>query len=315
MCASPRTDQISRLTAFAPRGCRPVCRVLTSSGLHVAPSGYYAARNRPPSHRAVSDAVVEKRLQALREQPFNATLGSRKTWRLLNTTEPTLPVARCTVERRMRALGMVGIGPGRSIRTTRPAACSRQPADLVRRDFTAEHPNLRWVVDFTYVRTWSGFCYTAFVMDLYSRRIVGWSTFSRMDTDFVLSALEHAVWQRKDRDGRSLAGLVHHSDHGSQYLSIRYTGRLLSEGIEASTGAVGSSYDNAAAEALNKSYKCELVWTRSWKGRDDLEAATASWVEWYNHTRPHRTNPDELPPATVEDRYYDHTTTPASAAA
>ena len=296
-------------------GVEPICRVLSDSGVQIAPSSYYAARKRPPCARTVSDAALDERLRDLRSQPFNAALGSRKTWRLLNSQAGVASVARCTVERRMRALGMVGIGPGRSIRTTRPAACSRLPEDLVGRDFTATHPNQRWVVDFTYIRTWSGFCYTAFVMDLYSRRVVGWATSSRMDTDFVLGALEQSIWQRKDREGRPLAGLVHHSDHGSQYLSIRYTDRLMDEGIDASTGAVGSSWDNAAAEALNKSYKRELIWTRAWKGRDDLEAATSAWVDWYNHTRPHRTNPAELPPAAVEHRYYDHTITAAATAA
>ena len=169
-------------------------------------------------------------------------------------------MARCTVERRMRALGLTGAGPGRTVRTTGPAKGNPVPDDLLRRDFTAARPDRRWVVDFTYVPTWSGFCYTAFVMDLFSRRIVGWATSSRLDTDFVLGALEQAIWQRKHRDGGDLEGLVHHSDHGSQYLSIAYTGRLVDEGIEASAGAVGSSYDNAAAEALNKSYKRELVW-------------------------------------------------------
>ena len=165
--------------------------------------------------------------------------------------------------------------------------------------------------------TRSGFCYTAFVMDLFSRRIVGWATSARMDTDFVLSALEHAIWTRKERGGADLEGLVHHSDHGSQYLSIAYTRRLVQEGIEASAGAVGSSYDNAAAEALNKSYKRELVWRDGpWKDRDDLETATAQWVNWYNRTRPHRANPDDLPPAAAEHRYnHNHTTTTAAAPA
>lgn len=285
-------------------GVEPICATLTSAGCSIAPSTFYAARNRPPSRRAVSDAVVDSRISALRaSNALNATLGSRKTWRLLNAQEPAHPVARCTVERRMRALGLSGVGPGRSIRTTRPARCTQQPTDLLRRDFTADAPNRRWVVDFTYVRTWSGFCYTAFVMDLYSRTVVGWSVSTVMDTSFVLSALEQAVWTRSSREGRSLKGLVHHSDHGSQYLSIRYSERLASEGIEASTGKVGSSYDNAAAEALNKSYKQEVIWRRSWPGRDEVEKATAQWVSWYNSTRPHRANPNDMPPAIVEALY------------
>lgn len=165
----------------------------------------------------MSDAVVDERLRALREQSFNAALGSRKTWRLLNTAEPALRVARCTVERRMRALGMVGIGPGRPMRTTRPAACSRQPEDLVRRDFTAEHPNQRWVVD---VRLHPHLVRVLLhgLRDGASTRAGSWGGRppAGRGTDFVLSALEQAVWQRKDCDGRSLAGLVHHSDHGSK---------------------------------------------------------------------------------------------------
>lgn len=297
-------------------GVEPICTVLTESGCRIAPSTYYAARSRPPSKRSISDAALDERILALRAEPFNATLGSRKTWRLLNARQEGPGVARCTVERRMRALGLTGAGPGRTVRTTGPAKGNPVPDDLLRRDFTAARPNRRWVVDFTYVPTWSGFCYTAFVMDLFSRRIVGWATSSRMDTDFVLGALEQAIWQRKHRDGGDLEGLVHHSDHGSQYLSIAYTGRLVDEGIEASAGAVGSSYDNAAAEALNKSYKRELVWRDGpWKDRDDLETATAQWVNWYNRTRPHRANPDDLSPAAAEHRYHrNHTTTAAAPA-
>ncbi|MBF0695866.1 DDE-type integrase/transposase/recombinase [Actinomyces bowdenii] len=149
----------------------------------------------------------------------------------------------------MPALGISGIGPGRKIRTTRPAACAAMPPDLLGRELTAAGPDQRWAVDFTYVHTWSGFCYTAFVMDLFSRRIVGWSTSTTTGTDFVLGALEHAIWQRKERQRTSIKGVVHHWDHGTQYLSIRYSQRLAQEQIQASTGAVGSSYDNAAAEA------------------------------------------------------------------
>ena len=221
-------------------------------------------------------------------------------------------MARCTVERRMRALGLSGAAPGRKPRATGPAEGDRAPATCC----AATSPPPARTADgwstCAHVPTRSGFCYTAFVMDLFSRRIVGWATSSRMDTDFVLGALEQAIWQRKHRDGGDLEGLVHHSDHGSQYLSIAYTGRLVDEGIEASAGAVGSSYAGAAAEALGKSYKRELVWRDGpWKDRDDLETATAQWVNWYNRTRPHRANPDDLSPAAAEHRYnHNHTTTP-----
>ena len=261
---------------------------------------------------------MDERILALRDEPFNATLGSRKTWRLLNTRQEGPGVARCTVERRMRALGLSGAAPGRKPRATGPAEGDRAPTGLLRRDFTATGPNRRWVVDFTHVPTWSGFCYTAFVMDLFSRRIVGWATSARMDTDFVLGALEQAIWQRKHRDGGDLEGLVHHSDHGSQYLSIAYTGRLVDEGIEASAGAVGSSYAGAAAEALGKSYKRGARSGATAPGRTAPTpgTATARWVDWYNRTRPHRANPDDLSPAAAEHRYnHNHTTTTAAAPA
>ena len=167
------------------------------------------------------------------------------------------------------------------------------------------------MVDFTYVPTWSGFCYTAFVMDLFSRRIVGWATGSRMDTDFVLGALEQAIWQRKHRDGGDLEGLVHHSDHGSQYLSIAYTGRLVDEGIEASAGAVGSSSRPWASPTSASSSGA----TAPGRTATTPGAATAQWVNWYNRTRPHRANPDDLSPAAAEHRYHrNHTTTAAAPA-
>ena len=186
-------------------------------------------------------------------------------------------MARCTVERRMRALGLTGAGPGRTVRTTGPAKGNPVPDDLLRRDFTAARPNRRWVVDFTYVPTWSGFCYTAFVMDLFSRRIVGWATSSRMDTDFVLGALEQAIWTRKHRDGGDLEGLVHHSDHGSQYLSIAYTGRLVDEG----TGRLGRSRGLLLRQRRRRGPQQVLqargpFWRDGpWKDRDDIETATA----------------------------------------
>lgn len=261
----------------------------------------------------MSDAAVDERILALRDEPFNAALGSRKTWRLLNTRQEGPGVARCTVERRMRALGLTGAGPGRTVRATGPAEGDRAPDDLLRRDFTATGPNRRWVVDLRpradpvgvlVARRSSWTCTPAASSAGPPARARG--------TDNAGSTLEHAIQARKERGGADLEGLVHHSDHGSQYLSIAYTRRLVQEGIEASAGAVGSSYDNAAAEALNKSYKRELVWRDGpWKDRADPETATAQWVNWYNRTRPHRANPDDLPPTTAEHRYnHNHTTTP-----
>ena len=213
----------------------------------------------------------------------------------------------------MRALGLSGAAPGRKPRATGPAKGDRAPTGLLRRDFTATGPNRRWVVDLRpradlvgvlVARRSSWTCSPAGSSAGPPARAWG--------TDNAGSALEHAIQARKERGGADLEGLVHHSDHGSQYLSIAYTRRLVQEGIEASAGAVGSSYDNAAAEALNKSYKRELVWRDGpWKDRDDLETATAQWVNWYNRTRPHRANPDDLSPAAAEHRYHrNHTTTP-----
>jgi putative transposase len=236
-------------------------------------------------------------------------------WKALGRAFPDEPVARCTVERRMRALGLQGASNARSTRTTRPTPGTPCPADQLGRDFHADAPNQRWVADITYVPTWTGFAYVAFVMDLYSRRIVGWRVSNTLRTDLALDALEHALWNRR-REGRDLTGLIHHSDRGSQYLSIRYTERLAESGIESSVGSKGDSYDNAAAEALNKLYKKELIWRGApWKSRDAVELATLEWVDWYNNSRLHSTCGD-VPPTELETDYYtDHTApTPADAA-
>lgn len=212
----------------------------------------------------------------------------------------------------MRALGLQGVSPARSTRTTRPRAADQRPDDLLRRDFTAPAPNRRWVADITYVATWAGFCYVAFVMDLFSRRIVGWRVSASLRTDLALDALEQAIWQRR-RAGHEMENLVHHSDHGSQYLAIAYTQRLKEAGIEASVGSVGDSYDNAAAEALNRLYKKELIWRQGpWTGLDAGEYATLEWVDWYNNRRLHSWCNDR-PPAEHEDLYYATTTPPTSA--
>lgn len=213
----------------------------------------------------------------------------------------------------MRALALAGVPNARTTRTTRPATCQPSPADALRRDFTAQAPDRRWVADITYVATWAGFVYVAFVMDLYSRRIVGWRVSNSLRTDLALDALEHGMWLRR-RQGRDLTQLVHHSDKGCQYLSIRYTERLAEAGIEASVGSTGDSYDNAAAEALNKLYKKELIWRRGpWTGLDAVELATMEWVDWYNTTRLH-SYCDDAPPVEFEDCYYaEQTTAPAPA--
>lgn len=235
--------------------------------------------------------------------------GARKVWVMLRRLYPDEPIARCTVERRMRALGLAGVSNARSTTTTRQPKTASYPGDLVQRDFTADAPDTRWVADITYVPTWSGFVYVAFVMDLFSRMIVGWRVDTTLRTDLALDALEHALWERK-RKNRNIDQLIHHSDKGSQYVSIAYTERLREAGMESSVGSTGDSYDNAAAEALNKLYKKEVVWREGpWTGRDAVEFATLEWVHWYNHTRPHSYCKD-LAPAQLEEHYYSETSRP-----
>lgn len=213
----------------------------------------------------------------------------------------------------MRALGLAGVPNSRSTRTTRPSPGAPCPRDALQRDFSALAPNTRWVADITYVATWVGFVYVAFVMDLYSRRIVGWRVSTSLRTDLALDALEQGIWTRK-QEGRDLTCLTHHSDKGSQYLSIRYTERLAEAGIEASVGSTGDSYDNAAAEALNKLYKKEVIWRQGkWTGQEAVEMATLEWVDWYNHERLHSYCSD-IPPIEYEAEYYaEQTTGPAPA--
>lgn len=291
-------------------GVEPICRTLATAEVPIAPSTFYARKSRPPSARATSDAAVDARIRQVHATNYGV-YGARKVWKALNRQPGHDPVARCTVERRMRALGLRGVAPQRSIRTTRPRKADARPGDLLGRDFTAQAPNRRWVADITYVSTWAGFVYVAFVLDLYSRRIVGWRVAPTLRTDLALDALEHAIWQRT-RAGHSLTELIHHSDHGSQYLAIRYTERLKDARIEASVGSVGDSFDNAAAEALNRLYKKELIWPRGpWSGLDAVEYATLEWVDWYNQRRLHSYCGD-IPPAEHEATYYAHNTPPAS---
>jgi putative transposase len=227
--------------------------------------------------------------------------GARKVWRQLR--REGIEVARCTVERLMRHQNLRGVVRGKTRRTTIPAEVAARPADLLDRDFTATAPNQRWVADITYVATWAGFVYVAFISDLFSRRIVGWRASTSLRADLALDALEHAVWQRT-RDGADLGGLIHHSDRGVQYLAIRYTERLAEIGAVASVGSVADSYDNAAAESLIGLYKTELIRQRGpWRGLDQVELATLEWVDWFNHRRLHSACGD-IPPAEHEDHYY-----------
>jgi putative transposase len=255
-------------------GVEPICRQL-----QVAPASYYAARRRPHSARRVRDEALKVKLRHVHAAHFGV-YGARKLWRQLQ--REGIGVARCTVERLMRELGLTGVVRGKPKRTTVADERAPQPADLVERDFRAAAPNRLWVADLTYVRTWSGFAYVAFIIDVYSRHIVGWQASRSLHADLALDALEQALWTR----GGPLDGLIHHSDRGVQYLSVRYTERLAEVGAVRSVGSRGDSYDNALAESVNGLYKAELVYRRGpWRGLEDLELATLGWVDWFNHRR------------------------------
>jgi putative transposase len=289
-------------------GVEPICRVLTEHGAKIAPSTYYAARCRRPCPRAVRDAELLARIREVHEANYGV-YGARKVWRQL--LRDGVPVARCTVERLMRQAGLAGVVRGTRKRTTCPDPSAARPEDLVQRQFVAQRPNQLWVVDFTYVATWSGFAYVAFCVDVYSRMITGWRASRSMTTDLVLDALEMGIWARA-RDGHDLAGLVHHSDAGSQYTSIRYTERLAAAGARPSIGTVGDSYDNAMAETIIGLFKTELIRRRGpWRGLDDLEIATLEWVDWFNNRR--LLEPiGNIPPAETEATYYRTTMPTAS---
>jgi putative transposase len=282
----------------ASYGVEPMCRVL-----HIAPSTYWehAARQADASRRPVrqqqDDAMVDhiQRVWDANRQVY----GARKVWRQLGRED--IEVARCTVERLMRRLGLRGVIRGKPVRTTWPDAAMPCPLDRVNRQFQASRPNELWVSDFTYVSSWQGFVYVAFVIDVYARRIVGWRCSSSMRSDFVLDALEQALWERKPSHQDRL---VHHSDRGSQYLSIRYTERLAEAGIEPSVGSIGDSYDNALAETINGLYKAEVIHRRSsWQTKESVELATLEWVAWFNHHRLLEPIGD-IPPAEAEQNYY-----------
>jgi len=269
-------------------GVEPICRVL-----QVAPSSYYAAKVRPPSARALRDAQLKLDIARVHAANFGV-YGVRKLWRALRREGRA--IGRDRVSRLMAALGLAGVSRAKSIRTTQPAPVGGRPADLVERVFSAPAPNRLWVADLTYVWTVSGFCYTAFIVDAFSRRIVGWRVAASLRAELALDALEMAIWARGD----DLAGLVHHSDRGVQYLAIRYTERLADAGAVTSVGSKGDSYDNALAESVNALYKAELIrQRRSWRTVADVELATAAWVDWWNQRRLHGACGD-IPPVEFE---------------
>jgi transposase InsO family protein len=269
--------------------------------LQIAPSTYYNFKLKQKfpdkrSDREQSDALYRVEIQRVWDANFQV-YGARKVWHQLR--REGYSVARCTVERLMRSMGLQGAVRGKVKRTTFPSKENRDPFDLVQRNFTATRPNQLWVADFTYVATWAGFVFVAFIIDVFSRMIVGWRASTSMNAELTLDALEQAIWAR-DISGK----LIHHSDHGSQYLSIRYSERLAEAGIEASVGSVGSAYDNALAETINGLYKTEVIRKRGpWKNLEAVEYATLEWVHWFNNVRLFEPI-GSIPPAELEKAYY-----------
>ena len=274
-------------------GVGPVC-----SELHIAPSTYYHCqqqRHHPDkrSARVQRDDWLKREIQRVYDENHQV-YGVRKVWRQL--LREGIRVARCTVARLMAVMGLAGVLRGKKVRTTvsRKAVAA---GDRVNRQFVAERPDQLWVADFTYVSTWQGFVYVAFIIDVFAGYIVGWRVSSSMETTFVLDALEQALWARRP------SGTIHHSDKGSQYVSLAYTQRLKEAGLLASTGSTGDSYDNAMAESINGLYKAEVIHRKSWKNRAEVELATLTWVDWYNNRRL-LGRLGHTPPAEAEKAYY-----------
>ncbi|EIY0318237.1 TPA: IS3 family transposase [Escherichia coli] len=284
----PLLDKLRKLY-----GVGPVC-----SELHIAPSTYYHCqqqRHHPDkrSARAQRDDWLKREIQRVYDENHQV-YGVRKVWRQL--LREGIRVARCTVARLMAVMGLSGVLRGKKVRTTvsRKAVVA---GDRVNRQFVAERPDQLWVADFTYVSTWQGVVYVAFIIDVFAGYIVGWRVSSSMETTFVLDALEQALWARRP------SGTVHHSDKGSQYVSLAYTQRLKEAGLLASTGSTGDSYDNAMAESINGLYKAEVIHRKSWKNRAEVELATLTWVDWYNNRRLLE-RLGHTPPAEAEKSYY-----------
>ncbi|MEY4482907.1 MAG: hypothetical protein RL693_359 [Verrucomicrobiota bacterium] len=279
-------------------GVEPICKILP-----IAPSTWYdhATKRRDPSKlsaRACRDSALKSEITRIHAENFGV-YGARKVWRQMG--RENISVARCTVERLMKSMELQGAVRGKKVKTTISDKASPCPQDLVNRQFHAPAPNRLWLSDFTYVSTWGGFVYVAFVIDAFARRIVGWKASRTANAEFVLDALEQALHDRRPVSGD---GLVHHSDRGSQYVSIKYTGRLADAGVEPSVGTVGDSYDNALAETVNGLYKTEVIWRRGpWKSFEQVEYATLEWVDWFNHRR--LLEPiGNIPPAEAEARFY-----------
>lgn len=296
-----------RLVEGTKLGVEPICEVLRDAGVQIAPSTYYAAKTRPPSARAVRDAELVEEIAACHRANLGV-YGARKIHAELN--RQGIRVARCTVERLMRAEGLRGITREKTRKTTvSEGAQTERPLDLVQRSFVATAPNQLWVADLTYVRTHAGWVYVAFVLDVFSRMIVGWQASTSLRTDLALDALDMGLWARQ-RAGRDVTGLIHHSDRGVQYRAIRYTERLAEAQAVASVGSKGDSYDNAMAEALNSLFKAECIRNPAmrpaggWKNVTDVEIAVAEYVDWYNHRRLHG-EIGLIPPAEFEAHHWN----------
>jgi putative transposase len=287
-------------------GVEPICDALCEAGVQIAPSTYYATKTRPPSARALRDAELIEDIKVAHKANLGV-YGARKIHAELN--REGVPVARCTVERLMRAEGLRGIPREKTRKTTvGDGAETERPEDLVNRKFIATGPNQLWVADLTYVRTHAGWTYVAFVLDVFSRMIVGWQVSTSLRTDLALDALDMGLWSRQ-RAGQDVTGLVHHSDRGVQYRAIRYTERLAEAEAVASVGSRGDSYDNAMAEALNSLFKAECIRnpvmrpTGGWKSVADVEIAVAEYVDWFNHRRLHG-EIGLVPPAEFETNHW-----------
>ena len=302
---------IDYIDAYRDRfGVEPICRVLRQAGTPIAPSTYWAVKTRPPSARSRRDAELKPRIAALHAANYGV-YGVRKMHAAL--VRDGVQVGRDQTGRLMRELNLAGVRRGKPKRTTVTDPGAERAADLVQRQFRANRPNRLWVCDLTYLRTWVGFAYLALVIDVYSRRIVGWALATHLRTDLALEALELAVWDRRDRQRQTLRGLVHHSDRGSQYTAIRYTDRLSAAGVLASVGSTGDSYDNALAESTIGQIKTELIHRRGpWRTVEQLEFALFEYLDWWNHRRLH-SEIGLLTPAETEDAYYRQTRSPTEA--
>jgi len=292
-------------------GVESICDVLRQHDVGIAPSTYYAFKTRSPSRRAISDRAMMIEIGRVYDDNM-VVYGADKIWDHLNNVD-NITVARCTVERLMRQMGISGARRGKTwVKTTVTNDGDDRPADLVNRDFTADRPNQLWLADITYVKTHSGWVYVAFIIDVFSRLIVGWQASRSLRSDLAIDALEMAMFNRRRR-GINLASLVHHSDRGVQYLSIRYSQRLGDNAIIASVGSVGDSYDNALIESFNGLYKWELIYRQGpWSGLDDVEFATLEYIDWYNHRRAHGEileGPRYITPAQHETNHYIQTVT------